>query len=123
MINFLRIIITLIVVTSCSIAPENESKDSLTDTTVDEERIERPLCKYVEVKGISELDSINLNNYNFIFFPGDNKFEMNKIEITTLFTKDEIEDLHTRKEIKSIKRKLILGHKKCSDFEFELMPF
>ena len=123
MINFLRIIITLIVVTSCSIAPENESKDSLTDTTVDEERIERPLCKYVEVKGISELIDISSSDYNFIFFPGDNQFEISRIKISTLFTENEIMHLSTRKEIKSIKRRLILGHENCSEFEFELMPF
>ena len=123
MLHSLLSIIILIGITSCSTTIDKKSKDSLTLKSNNEGIDERPLCKYTEVKGISELVSINSSNYNFIFFPGDNQFEMSKIDIFTLFTKVEIEYLHTQKEIKSIKRKLILGHKKCNDFEFELMPF
>jgi len=123
MLRFLFIIFILIGITSCSTLRNNKSEDSLPTETNFVEGIERPLCKYNEIKGISELTKVSSNSHHFIFFPGDNPFEIKNIEIAVLFNKEDIASLHARKEIKSIKRKLILGHKKCKAFEFELMLF
>ena len=55
MLHILFSIVILIGITSCSTFQDKESEDLLTRNDRDELRIERPLCKYIEVKGISEL--------------------------------------------------------------------
>jgi len=72
---------------------------------------QHPLCTYRENKGIAELSAIKDKIHYFIFYPGDDVFE--------LYLEEE---LSLGSEYHAIKNSLISGHKGCQKIEVTIKP-
>jgi len=119
----ISLLIILALTTACSSVIYEDSKDLQTNKILDiEPKKNRPLCKYKEVKGISEITSIEDGRYVFIFFPGDSKFIRVKKQLIQEFTTKEIDQLHVGQEVRSIKHALVSGHSQCLQVEINLIP-
>jgi len=107
----MKIILTILLVlsgTSCSsfntiLSPTDSKHLQTEDKNVE---MQRPLCTYREIKGIAELSAKKDKLHYFIFYPGDDVFEL-----------DLEEELSLGSEYHAIKKSLISGHKDCKKIE------
>ena len=72
----------------------------------------KPLCAYESIKGIAEVTSTSKQAITFKFYPGDQYFNVNRINVP-------LDNIKIGQELKAIAKTLISGP--CEATEFELL--
>lgn len=123
LLKYLPLLFMVTAISGCNSIRYIDSEDSHTVLISDNEsRKSRPLCKYKETKGMSEVVSIDNNHYEFIFFPGDDQFVRSRKQLVIEFPTQELDQLQVGQEIRSIRQFLVSGHTDCSKVDISLVP-
>ena len=123
LLKFLSLTTAFLWLTACNSMNYKISEDSHTENyTKIEKEVDRPLCKYREVKGISEVLASEREVYEFMFFPGDHKFTRSHKALAMKFSSEKLAEIEVGSEIRSVKQSLVSGHEQCLKVEIQLIP-